>query len=128
MRLPYRPMMAPKYGELFFAYDEASLYPSATSAILPSRSGPRRDTTLGPKVIARTSMPCALVSVKSSTAVPSGSVPNGVRTVFDGVTVVMDGGAALRDGASVVQASGAASESASAAIARGERRIGQAGA
>ncbi len=53
--------------------------PSTTSASFPALSGTFHDWMMPPYVMARTSTPLALVSVKISTADPSFSFPNGAR-------------------------------------------------
>src|SRR5205809_2763718 len=58
------------------------------SSRCPSRSGVRIEMMIPPYVIARTSTPCSLVSVNSSTVRPSGSLPNGARVTL-GVDLIL---------------------------------------
>src|SRR5579864_8939959 len=52
------------------------------SSTLPARSGVLIETMTAPYGIVRTSTPDALLSVKRSTALPSGSVPNDARATL----------------------------------------------
>src|SRR5437773_6863380 len=71
MRFAKRPTMAPKYGDCA-RYPSRLSKPKTMSASFPERSGVRMTVMMAPYVIARTSMPWALVSVNSSTEAPSG--------------------------------------------------------
>jgi MFS family permease len=71
------PYAAAGVGSLIGGWFSSVSCPTTTSSRLPLRSGTLIDTTIAPYVIARTSIPLALVSVKILIGVPSGIVPNG---------------------------------------------------
>src|SRR5438094_9952775 len=91
--------MAPKYGGFFATYSSNVSNPSTPSPNCSRRSHTRSETIVAPYDIARTSIPFALVSVKSSTEAPSAVRPKGLRFT-DGLFVgdVVGASLGLRSG------------------------------
>src|SRR5579863_2296495 len=76
MRFAQRPTIAPMYA-VAARYSAGVSWPSRMSPRRPARSGACHETSVAPRSLIATFIPCALRSVKRRTASPPGNAPQG---------------------------------------------------